>query len=71
MRGCPAGRDAAFSYVWRERRYSDCWNYFNNGTRIHYNLTATPFTSCDCVAGFEADPDVAGPGVSARNQVWG
>ncbi|CZR59526.1 uncharacterized protein PAC_09420 [Phialocephala subalpina] len=61
--------------LWNERYFDDsffdpqtrdwndcCWLY-HNGLTAFYNLTDPNQVDCSCVAPFEGDPDIAGPGV--------
>ena len=44
----------------------DCYADLPKRSRIYYNNTINPtsrWATCDCVVGFDADPDIAGPGV--------
>lgn len=66
MDNCTINRDVPF--VNRDVSSDTSWWYTNcsdeiNGTTIYYNITSSLLASCDCAAGFGANPDISGPGV--------
>lgn len=49
--------------------YNDCSFEYPNGTWIFYNFSSPSLPNCNCIAAFQADPDIAGPGVSNPHSV--
>lgn len=58
---CTISHDVPFSYDYSN--FYDCDGEIN-GNSIYFNKSSSAFADCACVAGFGADPDIAGPGVS-------
>ncbi|PQE20506.1 hypothetical protein CJF30_00001819 [Rutstroemia sp. NJR-2017a BBW] len=44
-------------------KFTNCVYDFLNGTSVYYNYSSSSIPTCLCVAKFQADPDIGGPGV--------
>jgi hypothetical protein len=47
----------------------NCLHDFPNGTTTMYNYSSPSIPTCKCVATFQADSDIGGPGVSQPHKI--